>query len=73
MNLKVNSVEKMGEFIKKRRRELKVTQRDLAMTSNTGLRFISDLERGKVTCQISKTLTVLQTLGIKVKLSTHEN
>lgn len=69
MNLEGYSVEKIGKFIKARRRQLKVTQRDLAMTSNTGLRFIIDLERGKITCQIGKTLTVLQTLGITMILS----
>ena len=69
MNLEGYSVEKIGQFIKARRRGLKVTQKDLAMTSNTGLRFIIDLERGKSTCQIGKILTVLQTLGIKITLS----
>ena len=45
-----------------------VTQRSLALTSGTGLRFIIDLEKGKPTCQIGKVLTVLHTLGIKIKL-----
>ena len=45
-----------------------VTQKDLAMTSGTGLRFIIELEQGKATCQLGKALTVLQTLGIKIEL-----
>jgi predicted transcriptional regulator len=45
-----------------------VTQKDLAMTSGTGLRFIIELEQGKPTCQLGKALTVLQTLGIKIEL-----
>ena len=44
------------------------TQKDLALTSGTGLRFIIDLERGKPTCQLAKVLTVLHTLGISVEL-----
>jgi hypothetical protein len=32
------------------------------------LRFIIDLEMGKPTCQIGKVLTVLQTLGVQIKL-----
>jgi predicted transcriptional regulator len=44
-----------------------VTQKDLAMTSGTGLRFIIDMEKGKPTCQLGKVLTVLHTLGIKVE------
>lgn len=69
MKLEEHSVEKIGEFIRARRRQLKVTQKDLAMASNTGLRFIIDLERGKSTCQIGKFLIVLQTLGIKMVFS----
>lgn len=61
--------DKLGEFIKKARKQLKVTQQDLALTSGTGLRFISDLERGKPTCQIGKVLTVLNTLGIDLNLT----
>jgi predicted transcriptional regulator len=44
-----------------------VTQKELAMTSGTGLRFIIDLEKGKPTCQLGKVLTVLHTLGIKIE------
>jgi predicted transcriptional regulator len=48
---------------------LGVTQKDLAMTSGTGLRFVIDLEKGKETCQIGKVLTVLNTLGIRIALT----
>ena len=48
---------------------LKVTQKDLALTAGTGLRFIIELERGKETCPIGKELTVLQTLGIRLQLT----
>lgn len=42
-----------------------LTQKDLAFTSGTGLRFIIELERGKPTCQLGKALTVLNTLGLQ--------
>ncbi len=58
-----------GETIRKVRRSLGVTQKDLALTSGTGLRFVIDLEKGKETCQIGKALRVLQTLGIKINLT----
>jgi y4mF family transcriptional regulator len=61
--------ETIGRLIRSTRKALGVTQRDLAMTSGTGLRFIIDLEKGKPTCQLGKTLTVLRTLGIKTKLT----
>jgi len=59
----------IGQLIKQTRKRLRITQKDLALTSNTGLRFIIELEQGKPTCQLEKTLTVLQTLGIKIVLN----
>ncbi len=60
--------ERIGETVRAARKKLGVTQRDLALTSGTGLRFIIELERGKPTCQMGKVLTVLHTLGIVVEL-----
>jgi y4mF family transcriptional regulator len=59
----------IGQFIRENRKRLGVTQKDLALTSGTGLRFVIDLEKGKETCQIGKVLTVLQTLGIQIALT----
>ena len=58
----------IGELARKARKTMSVTQKDLALTSGTGLRFIIDLEKGKPTCQLGKVLTVLQTLGITIEL-----
>jgi len=60
--------EQIGVAIRARRKQLKVTQKDLALTCGTGLRFIVDLEKGKPTCQIGKILQVLQALGIKLQI-----
>lgn len=67
MNTK--SPKQLGATIRARRRQLKVTQKDLALTCGTGLRFIIDLEKGKPTCQIGKILQVLQALGLKLQIS----
>ena len=56
-----------GERLRQRRKALGVTQKDLAMASGTGLRFIIDLEKGKPTCQIGKALAVAQTWGLKME------
>ncbi len=61
--------QQIGQLVKKARKTLGVTQKDLALTSGTGLRFIIELEQGKATCQIGKVLTVLHTLGITVQLT----
>ncbi len=60
--------EQIGEMVRSARKGQGVTQKELAMTSGTGLRFIIDLEKGKATCQIGKVLTVLNTLGITMTL-----
>lgn len=59
----------IGQLIRSTRKKLGITQKDLALTSGTGLRFLTDLENGKSTCQIGKILTVMQTLGIKIDLT----
>jgi HTH-type transcriptional regulator / antitoxin HipB len=59
----------LGKIVRETRKELGVTQKDLALTSGTGLRFVIDLEKGKETCQIGKALTILYTLGIRLALT----
>ncbi len=61
--------EDIGKTIRQTRKAIGVTQKELALTSGTGLRFIIDLEKGKPTCQFGKVLTVLHTLGITVELN----
>lgn len=65
----MQSPQDVGQLVRQTRKALSITQKDLALTSGTGLRFIIDLEKGKPTCQMGKVMTVLQTLGIKFSLS----
>lgn len=60
--------ESIGVLVRKTRKKLGVRQRDLALTAGTGLRFISDLENGKSSCELGKVLVVLQTLGLKLRI-----
>ena len=66
------TVQGIGQIVRESRKRLGATQRDLALTSGTGLRFIIDLEKGKETCQIGKVLTVLRTLGVRIVLTPPE-
>jgi y4mF family transcriptional regulator len=59
----------VGRLVRETRKGLGVTQKALALTSGTGLRFIIELERGKETAEIGKVLTILQTLGIQLTLT----
>ena len=63
------TTEQIGRLIRDTRKKLGVTQKALALTSGTGLRFVIDLEKGKETCEIGKALTILHTLGIKLSLT----
>ncbi len=58
------TAETIGDLVKKRRKEVGMDQRELALVSGTGVRFISDLENGKETCQLGKALKVLGNLGL---------
>jgi len=62
----IRTTEHLAAAIRTRRKRLKLTQKELALTCGTGLRFIVDLEKGKSTCQIGKTLDVLQSLGLAI-------
>jgi HTH-type transcriptional regulator / antitoxin HipB len=67
--MKIQDAQNLGQAIRQQRRRLKVTQKDLAMTSGTGLRFIIDLEKGKQTCQLGKALEVVRALGLNLEIS----
>ena len=60
----------IGEAVRTRRKFLGMNQAELAMVSGTGVRFISDLENGKESCELGKTLTVLKNLGIQLAITT---
>ena len=62
----------VGGSVRKRREELGMNQSELALVSGTGVHFISDLENGKETCQLGKTLNVLGNLGLELQLTPRE-
>jgi len=66
MNIK--DTEQLGKAVRKKRKQIGVTQRELAMTCGTGERFIVELEQGKQTCQVGKVLHVVQALGINISM-----
>jgi len=51
------------QFIKKRRKQLGLTQVDLADRAGVGLRFVRDLEQGKQTLRLDKVNQVLALFG----------
>lgn len=63
----VNS-KSLGAIVQKVRKQQQLTQLDVALVVNSGNRFLSELENGKPTVQLQKTLDTLQALGIKIYL-----
>ncbi len=62
-----HKIEKLGEMIRKARKEQGLTQEQLAATTGVGVRFIRELEQGKESCHIGKALTVVAMLGIDIE------
>ncbi len=57
---------KLGLILKDHRKSLGLTQTDVALSCGVGIRFISDLENGKSSCQIGKALLVIESIGLKL-------
>ena len=66
--MKIRSVEDLGEAIRTRRKELHYTQAFLAEFTGFSVSFISDVERGKATAEIGKTLQLLMILGLDLSV-----
>ena len=58
----------IAEAVRSARKRHRMTQAELAGLSGTGLRFVSELERGKPTVALNKVLVVLATLGLRVHI-----
>ena len=56
----------IASFIKEKRKQLKLTQPELADKAGVGLRFIRELERGKETVRLDKVNQVLALFGAYV-------
>ena len=58
----------IGNIIRDERKAQGLRQVELAAAANVGVRFLIELETGKSTAQLGKTLSVLLVLGIKISL-----
>ena len=59
-------MDSLRQFVKRKRKELKLTQEDLALNAGVGLRFVRDLEQGKKTLRLDKVNDVLSLFGKEV-------
>ena len=56
----------LSSYVKERRKQLNLTQTDLAEKSGVGLRFVRELEQGKQTWRMDKINQVLALFGHEV-------
>lgn len=59
----------IGDIVRTTRKAAGLRQDELAGAAGVGLRFIVDLEAGKPTAQIGKTLQVLAALGCSIDIT----
>ncbi len=60
----------IGNIIRIVRKAQGLRQDELAAAANVGVRFLIELEAGKKTSQLGKTMSVLTALGIDISLTT---
>lgn len=61
----------LGAALRHARKQLKLTQPQLALVANVGVRFLVELEAGKPTIQLNGVLRVIQALGSELTLTMH--
>lgn len=58
----------LGELIRQRRKQAGLTLHEVSGLAGVGIRFLSELERGKPTSQLGLTLKVMQLLGLELSV-----
>ena len=56
----------LKEFVRRKRKSLKMTQKEMAEKAGVGLRFVRELERGKETLKMDKINQVLELFGYQL-------
>ena len=65
----IHSPQQLGSAVRSARKQLALTQPQLALAAGVGVRFIVDLEAGKPTLRLENILRVVNALGGEMALS----
>lgn len=65
---KISDPSQLGRWVRHKRKELGVDQVRAAGLAGVGVRFLSELERGKPTVELGKVLQVIERLGLELHL-----
>ena len=65
----IRSPQQLGDALRVARKQIRLTQPQLALAAGVGVRFIVDLEAGKPTLRLENVLRVIDALGGEIQLS----
>lgn len=64
--MKITDAASLGNAIRSRRKELNYTQGYISEITGLSVSFLSDIENGKPTAEIGKTIKVINLLGLDI-------
>ena len=67
--ISIRSPQQLGDALRVARKQIGLTQPQLALAAGVGVRFIVDLEAGKPTLRLENVLRVIDALGGEIQLS----
>ena len=65
----IHTPEQLGQALRSARKQLALTQPQLALAAGVGVRFVVELEAGKPTVRLVQVLRVIDALGGEIQLS----
>lgn len=68
MRNRITDVVSLGKAIREKRKKMSFTQAYLSEVTGLSVTFISDLENGKATIELGKTILLINMLGMDVLL-----
>lgn len=66
----IKSSKELGDLVRETRQKQGITQNKLAAVCGVGVRFVIELEKGKGTSQLEKTLQLIEMLGLRIQIGT---
>ncbi|WP_026600754.1 helix-turn-helix transcriptional regulator [Methylomonas sp. 11b] len=66
--INIQYTQQLGQALRAARKQLGLTQSELALAAGVGVRFIVDLEAGKPTVRLETVMRVIEALGGQVML-----
>jgi len=69
MAREIRSAKDLGSAVRAARKKAGLTLAECAGTNGVGIRFLSELERGKETASLGKALKIATSLGVRLEAS----